>query len=81
MPETDKLLLGLMAGKDRKVLFAKAGVPAAFAHIECCLWHPFFPANEELLSLTSKGFWKHLRSCSGNGKASWPENGILICLG
>ena len=42
MPETDKLLLGLMAGKDRKVLFAKAGVPAAFAHIECCLWHPFF---------------------------------------
>ena len=42
MPETDKLLLGLMAGKDRKVLFAKAGVPAAFAHIEYCLWHPFF---------------------------------------
>ena len=42
MPETDKLLLGLMAGKDRKVLFAKAGVPAAFTHIECCLWHPFF---------------------------------------
>ena len=42
MPETDKLLLGLMAGKDRKNLFAKAGVPAAFAHIEHCLWHPFF---------------------------------------
>ena len=30
---------------------------------------------------TRKGYWKRSRSCSGNGKASWQENGILICLG
>jgi len=42
MPETDKLLLGLMAGKDRQTLFTKAGVPAAFALVESCFWHPVF---------------------------------------
>ena len=42
MPETDKLLLGLMAGKDRQTLFTEAGVPAAFALVESCFWHPVF---------------------------------------
>jgi len=67
MPETDKLLLGLMAGKDRKVLFAKAGVPTAFAHIECCLWHPFFsgqaraaaqPDPQEVLEALEELLWQ-----------------------
>ena len=42
MPETDKLLLGLMAGQNRKNLFAKAGIPAAFTSVESCFWHPVF---------------------------------------
>ena len=42
MLETDKLLLGLMAGQNRKNLFAKAGIPAAFTSVESCFWHPVF---------------------------------------
>ena len=47
MPETDKLLLGLMAGKDRKALFTKAGIPAAFTSVESCFWHPIFSGQPE----------------------------------
>ena len=42
MPETDKLLLGLMAGKDRQTLFIEAGVPTAFTPVESYFWHPTF---------------------------------------
>ena len=42
MPETDKFLLGLMAGQSRKNLFAKAGIPAAFTSVESYFWHPVF---------------------------------------
>ena len=45
MPETDKLLLGLMAGKDRQTLFTEAGVPTAFALVESCFWHPVFSSQ------------------------------------
>ena len=40
--ETDKLLLQLMAGQDRQMLLAAAGVPEAFAAVESCFWHPVF---------------------------------------
>lgn len=40
LPETDRLLLGLMAGQDRQKLLVEAGVPAAFAEVEACFWHP-----------------------------------------
>ena len=42
LPETDKLLLGLMAGQDRLKLFAAAGIPEAFSGVEHCFWHPVF---------------------------------------
>ena len=42
MPETDKLLLGLMAGEDRQTLFSKAAIPEAFALVESYFWHPVF---------------------------------------
>jgi len=42
LPETDKLLLGLMAGQDRQMLLAAADVPAAFTVVESCFWHPVF---------------------------------------
>ena len=42
MPETDTLLLGLMAGQNRQTLFAKAGIPAAFSLVEGWFWHPVF---------------------------------------
>ena len=45
MPETDKLLLGLMAGEDRRTLFSKAGVPESFALIESYFWHPVFSSQ------------------------------------
>ena len=37
--------------RDRKVLFAKAGVPAVFAHIEYCLWHPVFSGQPRAAAL------------------------------
>ena len=50
MPETDKLLLGLMAGQNRKTLFAKAGIPAAFSSVESCFWHPVFSGQPRALA-------------------------------
>lgn len=64
---TDKLLLGLMAGQDRQTLFAKAGIPAAFASVESYFWHPVFsgqkrvavqPEPQEVLEALEQLLWQ-----------------------
>ena len=52
--ETDKLLLGLMAGQDRQTLLAAAGVPDAFAVVEACFWHPVFSGQALSLPAVDK---------------------------
>ena len=42
LPETDQLILGLMAGRDRQELLSDAGVPDAFSAVQDCFWHPVF---------------------------------------
>ena len=81
MPETDKLLLGLMAGQNRKNLFAKAGIPAAFTSVESCFWHPVFSGQPEQLLSLNEEVLEALEQLLWQWKALWPENGILISLG